>query len=143
MCDYSLEAYHSRPARAGESVTTHRFPSGSLGFVNAENTGVAICMACDTKLELENLPANIQSTCGVKDTEAVTFVQLDTSPYRDGVRFDNGKSVTLQQLGAGVVANVLDILTTPTELANAPVREDATARPAPVRRRRRILEPAE
>jgi hypothetical protein len=33
MCDYSLEQYRSRPARVGESYLTHRFPSGTIGFI--------------------------------------------------------------------------------------------------------------
>ena len=33
MCDYSLELYRSRPATKNETVTLHRFPSGTMGFV--------------------------------------------------------------------------------------------------------------
>ena len=33
MCDYSLEAYRSRPARLGERYETHRFESYSNGFI--------------------------------------------------------------------------------------------------------------
>ncbi len=56
MCDYSLEMYQSRPARAGERYETHRFHSGSIGFVSPGALDVAVCMACDTELELERLP---------------------------------------------------------------------------------------
>jgi len=111
MCDYSLEAYKSRPAREGETITTHRFPSGSLGFVAPENATVAVCLACDTQLNLSNLPKAIQSSCDTGAKAAATFVRLDTSPYRDGIRFENGKSVTLQQLGTGVSAFIVNSLT--------------------------------
>ena len=50
MCDYSLEAYRSRPAREGEHYTTHRFPSGAVGFIAPGDKVTAICMAYDTKL---------------------------------------------------------------------------------------------
>lgn len=33
MCDYSLEAYRSRPAQLGEQYETHQFPSYSIGFI--------------------------------------------------------------------------------------------------------------
>lgn len=36
MCDYSLMHEPNRLAEAGETLTVHRFPSGSLGFVNSE-----------------------------------------------------------------------------------------------------------
>jgi len=34
MCDYSLEMYASRPARASEKYVTTRFPSGSIGLAS-------------------------------------------------------------------------------------------------------------
>jgi hypothetical protein len=33
MCDYSLEAYRSRPAQLGEQYETHQFLSYSIGFI--------------------------------------------------------------------------------------------------------------
>jgi hypothetical protein len=54
MCDYSLEAFQSRPARMGEEYVSNRFPSGSVGFVAPGDQSVAICMACDMELELSH-----------------------------------------------------------------------------------------
>ena len=56
MCDYSLEAYRSRPARLGERYETHRFESYSIGFVAPGDPSTAVCMAYDTKLRLEGIP---------------------------------------------------------------------------------------
>ncbi len=125
MCDYSLEAYKTRPAREGETITTQRFPSGSLGFVAPENNTVAVCLACDTQLRLANLPASIQKACGTGETAIATFTQLDTTAYRDAVKFESGKSVTLQQLGIGVSAMILDGLTQPTNMGEPPATEQA------------------
>jgi hypothetical protein len=104
MCDYSLEAFRSRPARQGEEYITNRFPSGSIGFVSPGDQSVAICMACDMELELSRIPSGTQAQAGVGETERVTFTQVDGPFNRDAVRFANGKVMTLQVLGAGVTA---------------------------------------
>lgn len=111
MCDYSLEHYQSRPARKGETYETTRFTSGSIGFVEPGNHSVAVCMACDMRLRLENIPADVQRRMGTLAAETVTFVRLETGLYRDGVRFDNGKALSLQDLGIGVKAMLEDELT--------------------------------
>ena len=104
MCDYSLEMYQSRPARAGERYETHRFHSGSIGFVSPGALAVAVCMACDTELELERIPLPLQQALGLAENSKATFVRLDLGPHHDGVRFANGSEVSLQRLGPGVAA---------------------------------------
>ena len=47
MCDYSLEAYQSRPAAVGEKLTLERFPSGSMGFASGKSCDLAVCVAAD------------------------------------------------------------------------------------------------
>jgi hypothetical protein len=110
MCDYSLEAYRTRPARQGEHYTSHRFPSGTIGFIAPGDTVTAICLAYDTKLALENIPQALQSALGIGTSEPVTFTRLETSLFQDGVRFGNGAEVSLQRLGTGVTARVVDAL---------------------------------
>lgn len=109
MCDYSLELYQSRPARAGERYETYRFPSGSIGFVVAGEGDVAICMACDTRLKLTQLPLHLRRALGVDEAE-VTFVHIERGPYHDGIRWKDGAEITLQQLGPGVEAYLIDDL---------------------------------
>ena len=60
MCDYSLEMYGSRPAREGEIYVTTRFPSGSIGFASAGDKRTAVCMQCDTKVMLTDIPPALQ-----------------------------------------------------------------------------------
>ena len=72
MCDYSLEAYRSRPARLGERYETHRFESHSIGFIAPGDPSTAVCMAYDTKLRLE---ASLSLS---KDRSA--YRQMKTSP---------------------------------------------------------------
>ena len=121
MCDYSLEMYRSRPAVAGERYETRRFTSGSIGFISPGAPDVAVCMACDTRLEVSNIPRHLQLSCDVPEVSGATFIRLDGGPHHDGMRFANGAEVTLQQLGPGVSASVVDALTAP--LATPRARE--------------------
>ena len=124
MCDYSLEIYRSRPASAGERYETRRFPSQTVGVVAPSDPSTAVCMACDTRLRLEGIPETIQKSSGVSARETVTFARLEPGPHHDGVVFDNGAQVTLQQLGAGVQVTVEDALDTPT----VPERQEEVVR---------------
>lgn len=120
MCDYSLEMYRSRPAQVGEEYSSHRFPSGSVGFVAPGETSVAICMACDTRIQLENISEHVQRTYGVTASEEVVFIRRDVGPHHDGVRFENGAELTLQQLGPNVKAVVVDGLSELTTFDKQP-----------------------
>ncbi len=113
MCDYSLEMYRSRPAAAGERYETRRFPSGSVGFTAPGDATTAVCMACDTRLELIGVPTPLQQELDVPPNVAATFVRIEVGPYHDGIRFANGREVTLQRLGPGVMAEVVDDLVMP------------------------------
>ena len=113
MCDYSLEAYRSRPARLGQRYETHRFESYSIGFIAPGDPSTAVCMAYDTKLRLEGIPAAVQKSLYVSENEDVTFTHLEGSPRHDGVRFANGGEVALQKLGPGVKGYVSNALSSP------------------------------
>jgi hypothetical protein len=113
MCDYSLEAYRSRPAREGEEYVTHRFSSSAIGFIAPGDPTTAVCMAYDTQLQLEGIPQTVQAALGVPASRRATFARLEGGVFQDGVRFDNGAQITLQQLGPGVKAVVVDSLLTP------------------------------
>lgn len=108
MCDYSLEIYQSRPARHGEEYVSNRFPSGSIGFVCPGDQSTAICMACDTELRLLRIPPDVRTLADVGDTEVVTFMQVEGPLHRDSVRFQNGKVISLQKLGPGVTAWLIE-----------------------------------
>ena len=108
MCDYSLEAYRSRPAHKGERYVTNRFESGSIGLTAAGDRSTAVCVAPDMQLRLQGLPKEVQDRFDVGPEEDVSFVRLDRESnwYQDGVRFDNGAEVLLQDLGRGITAIV-------------------------------------
>jgi hypothetical protein len=125
MCDYSLEMYGSRPARESERYETVRFPSGSIGLASPGDCGTAVCVQYATRLRLENIPLHLQASLRVLASEEVTFVRLDHGAYRDGVRFRNGKDVSIQQLNSGVSAVVVQMAE--QTLAPAPADMFATA----------------
>jgi hypothetical protein len=106
MCDYSLEIYGSQPARSGERYVTARFPSGTIGLIVPERPGTAICLACDTQLQIDGIPADLRKAHDLAPREEAVFVRLDTGSYRDGLRFDNGAEVSLQRFPPGVGISV-------------------------------------
>ena len=109
MCDYSLEMYASRPARAGEHYVTTRFASGSIGLSVPGDTSCAICVQYDTPLVLENVPAHVRGTDGAERAEVV-FARIESGAYHDAVAFPDGRVLSLQQIGVGVSVQVKALL---------------------------------
>ena len=71
MCDYSLEAYQSRPAAVGEKLTLGRFASGSMGFASGTVCDTAVCIPADSKLLLDGISESFQKEHGVDTTPQV------------------------------------------------------------------------
>lgn len=109
MCDYSLEMYASRPARESEKYVTTRFPSGSIGLAVPGDCTTAVCVQYDTRLQLEGISNDLQARLGITPEEQVVFARLEHGAYRDGVRFANGKEISLQLLGSGVGATLVAV----------------------------------
>ncbi len=112
MCDYSLEMYGSRPAREGERYITTRFPSGSIGLASPGDCSTAVCVAYDTHMALADISPEVQTNLGIRPREDVLFVRLEHGAYRDGIRFANGREISLQRLNVGVAVTVTKILGT-------------------------------
>lgn len=113
MCDYSLEAYRTRPAREGERYVTTRFGSGSIGLAAPGDATIPVCVACDTALRLEGIPADLQQRHGLRAIEDAVFVHLDRGAWRDGVCFRNGVTLSLQLLAVGIGVTVTGLLESP------------------------------
>jgi len=130
----------NRLARQNENLVTHRFPTGSLGlaspaelkrlagsprtarqsfwrvvrnFFDPPKTDAvpAVCIPPGARLRLQDIPARLQSECGVGPVAEVTFTQLTAAAnsYRDAVRFSNGREVRIQELREGQRVRVLDL----------------------------------
>jgi hypothetical protein len=110
MCDYSLEMYASRPAREFEKYVTTRFPSGSIGLAAPGDCTTAVCVQYDTPLKLEGISSELQRHLGVGPSESVVFERIRhgrNGQYSDGVKFPNGKEISLQLLGPGVTITLV------------------------------------
>jgi len=107
MCDYSLEAYQSRPAAIGEKLTLGRFASGSMGFASSTVCDSAVCIPAESKLLLEGIGETAQKEHGVGAVEEAVLTRLDGGLYKDAVRFSNGAEVLLQRLNCGLSVMVL------------------------------------
>ena len=107
MCDFSLEMYASRPARESEKYVTTRFPSGSIGVAAPGDCTTAVCILYDTRLNFEGVSDGLQRSLGVGACEQVVFARLNHGAYRDGIRFANGKELSLQLLGPGVQVSLV------------------------------------
>lgn len=138
MCDYSLMAIPNRLAEEGEDLITHRFPTGSIGFVSPrdlciaelqsrpqrfwsavknflnppETTSIAaVCVPPGARLMLQDIPLRLRRDLGVDAIEEVTFSQRTAAlhTYRDAIRFKNGPEILLQELREGQRVRVLDL----------------------------------
>lgn len=113
MCDYSLEMYASRPARESEKYVTTRFPSGSIGLAAPGDCSTAVCVQYDTRLSLQGISNDLQTRLGVESAEQVVFARLEHGAYRDGVKFGNGKEISMQLLGSGVTVSLVEVAKVP------------------------------
>jgi hypothetical protein len=101
--------YASRPARESEKYVTTRFPSGSIGLAVPGDCTTAVCVQYDTRLELEGISSDLQTRLGIDGEESVVFARLEHGAYRDGVKFSNGKEISLQLLGSGVTVKLAEL----------------------------------
>jgi len=119
MCDYSLESFARRDARAGDQLRTEKIGGyGSVGLVTPAAPDVAVCLCPGTRLIVSGIPATLQKAWNVGEVAIATFVQRDAprlggllsrdGRYRDGVRFDGGDHslVLFQEFPVGVEVSV-------------------------------------
>ncbi len=71
----------------------------------------AVCIPPGARLRMQDIPRELQTELGVKDSEEVVFVELSASAYRyrDGIRFENGREILLQYLDEGLHVDVLSL----------------------------------
>jgi hypothetical protein len=55
MCDYSLHNVRSRPAKAGDKLTTRNFDTSTRGFSAPEDANMAVCVLPGTELAFKRL----------------------------------------------------------------------------------------
>jgi hypothetical protein len=115
MCDFSLEAVRSRPAKVGDKLTTHRFNLGTRGFCASEDQGMAVCLLPGT--ELSFAADIIQWTMGPWSSNVIGYrtaifrlINKDKKyVHHDALEFPDGNIVLLTKLTAGQTATVLQL----------------------------------
>jgi len=137
MCDYSLHAVASRPARLGDHLVTTKFrQSSTRGFSAPEQLEVAVCLmpgtevAFDNDVEYSHAFRRLLPGMGFGQVRQRLARFRHVSPgdphvHHDALEFPDGKVVLLTQLCPGQHARVLQL---PAELA--PTRRTPEHAPA-------------
>ena len=114
MCDFSLHAVRSRPAKVGDKLTTRIFNLGTTGFCAPEDNGMAVCLLPGTELSFsdEVRRANNWPWNGLIRYKTAVFRQINKSnrcTHHDALELPDGQLVLLTLLMAGQQATVLQL----------------------------------
>jgi len=129
MCDFSLHAVRSRPAKVGDKLTTRMFNLGTRGFSAPEDERMAVCLLPGTELSFAN---DVRREIKWLWTERVIgfktaiFRQINLhnrATHHDALEFPNGEVVLLTLLEEGQQATVLQLPAT-GESAKAKAQEE-------------------
>ncbi|ANW00891.1 hypothetical protein [Bradyrhizobium icense] len=114
MCDYSLHAIASRPAKIGEQLISSNFDStATRGFARTDDPNVAVCLCPGTELVFDCdviydglfLFKNVGSRLA-----RFRQINLDNANrHHDALEFANGRVVLLTKLAVGQLATVLQL----------------------------------
>ena len=110
MCDFSLHAVRSRPAKVGDKLTTRMFISGTTGFCAPEDNGMAVCLLPGTELSFadEVGRANNWPWKGPISYKTAVFRQINKSnrcTHHDALEFPDGQLVLLTLTSAGAAGH--------------------------------------
>ena len=115
MCDYSLHAVASRPAKAGETLITTSFRgAGTRGFAAEAEPEVAVCLLPGTELAFAD-SVGYDDNWGWKKSTSVRVARFrklepDVSyRHHDAIEFPDGSTVLVTQLRKGQRATVLQL----------------------------------
>ena len=131
MCDYSLHAVASRPAKIGETLVSTKFPmTVTRGFTGEGEPNVAVCVLPGTELAFERA-VEFEGTFFRKKVNHTVArfrtVDLDNpNRHHDALEFPDGQLVLLTQLDPGQRAMVLQLPVVPAREAR-PGTEEVTA----------------
>jgi hypothetical protein len=137
MCDYSLHAVASRPARAGDKLVSTTFRNSiTRGFAAVGEPAVAVCLlpgtelAFETNVKYDNFLAILPKRTVKERTARFRKVnEEDHYTHHDALEFPSGKIVLLTQLCSGQIGTVLQLPATRTSSV-----EDNVKRVNPVTR---------
>jgi hypothetical protein len=132
MCDYSLHATASRPAKVGETlVTTSFYGTATRGFAAKDAPGVAVCLLPGTELAFEhevkyNRNWLFTKSAGFSVARFCEIKPRGPDQHHDALSFPDGKTVLVNLLSEGQRARVLQLPVIPHE-STADVRSEKAA----------------
>jgi len=115
MCDYSLQAVASRPAKVGETVITTTFRGTSTrGFASEADPTVAVCMLPGTELAFAEDVKYDNRWIWTRSLgfRVGKFNEIDPhipDRHHDAIEFPDGSRVLVTQLCEGQRATVLQL----------------------------------
>ena len=115
MCDYSLHAVASRPAKVGETLITTTFRGAATrGFASAAVPEVAVCLLPGTELAFENDVRYGHKWIWTKrgGFKVARFRKIEQNvwhQHHDAIEFPDGSSVFVTLLSKGQRATVLQL----------------------------------
>ena len=115
MCDYSLHAVASRPAKVGETLVSSQFQSTTTrGFASPDNPLVAVCLRPGTEIAFFEDNAQATGLLFRKDIgdQLARFRQIDLDQparHHDALEFSNGTIILVTNLVPGQRAKVLQL----------------------------------
>ena len=115
MCDYSLHAVASRPAKVGEKlVTTGFYGTCTRGFSSKEQPGVAVCLLAGTELAFEQDVRYNRNWLSTRSAgfRVARFCALEPGAphqHHDALSFPDGNTVLVNLLSEGQYARVLQL----------------------------------
>ena len=115
MCDYSLHAIASRPAKVGETLITTSFRgTATLGFASPAENDVAVCLLPGTELAFER---NVRlrgvwfrsHTVNYSVAKFCKIAPEVPCQHHDALAFPGGKTALVNSLVKGQRARVLQL----------------------------------
>jgi hypothetical protein len=119
MCDYSLHAVASRPAKVGDKLVTTKFANTfTRGFADIGEPGVAVCLlpgteiAFDAEATCDHFLGFIWRLSRKHFGKVARFRQINQQRehvHHDALEFPGGQTVLLTRLSEGQNATVLQL----------------------------------
>lgn len=115
MCDYSLHAVTSRPAKIGESLVSTSFRGTSTrGFAAKDEPTVAVCLLPGTELAFEqdvryNRNWLLTKSAGFRVAQFCVIEPKLPQQHHDALLFPDGTIVLVNLLSEGQHARVLQL----------------------------------
>jgi hypothetical protein len=115
MCDYSLHAVASRPAKVGETLISTSFRgAATLGFASPAENSVAVCLLPGTELAFESNVRfrGVWFKSHTVNYSVAKFCKIAPEihhQHHDALAFPDGKTVLVNSLVKGQRVRVLQL----------------------------------